>query len=357
VPVSAAVNETVNLAKVLAPRAAGFINAVLRSADRGRDSVSYPDPEKDAAAYLAARYSQPLWMAAGWLEQLGFTEAAALADAFSAAPPFTVRGNRLKTDRDGLIESLQREGVTALPCCFAPDGLLLTSPVSLSRLASFGDGLFTVQDEASQLAALLLSPSAGDAILDLCAAPGGKTTYLAELSGDSALITACDRNPRKLELISSTAARLGIKGISTLALDATRPLRPVLAGEFDRILVDAPCSGLGVIHRNPEGKWWKEPADPARLAVTQSAILHNAAELLRPGGVLLYSTCSTTVVENEQVIKKFLTGHPGFVIEPVSRVLPQAAALETAEGCFRSWPHRHGMDGFFAARLIKQGLE
>jgi 16S rRNA (cytosine967-C5)-methyltransferase len=352
VPVSAAVNETVNLAKIEVPRAAGFINAVLRSADRGRDTIAYPDPEKDAAAYLSARYSHPRWLVEDWLGQLGFTEATALAAAFSAAPPFTIRANRLKTDRNTLQERLQSEGVTALPCRYAPDGLLLTSAVSLPRLASFSEGHFTVQDEASQLAAFFLAPAAGDAILDLCAAPGGKATYLAELAGDRAAITACDRNSRKLEQISSAAARLGITTIATMALDATKPLPPLQTPLFDRILVDAPCSGLGVIHRNPEGKWWKEPADPARLSVTQSAILANAAKRLKPGGTLLYSTCSTSVAENEQVVDNFLNDHPGFMIEPVSRILPAAAELETAEGFFRSWPHRHGMDGFFAARLI-----
>ena len=354
VPVSAAVNETVNLAKILAPKAAGFINAVLRSADRGRDSITYPHPGSDAIGYLAARYSHPAWMVAEWLEQLGFAEAEALAAAFSAPPPFTVRVNRLKSDRDTLTAQLKCEGVTAIPCRFAPDALQLTSSISLSRLASFTDGLFTVQDEASQLATLLLAPAPGDDILDLCAAPGGKTTYLAELTEDRAAITACDLHPRKLELIRTTAARLGIKTVTTKALDATKSLAPLLPKCFDRILVDAPCSGLGVIHRNPEGKWWKEPSDPPRLAVIQTAILASAAERLKPGGVLLYSTCSTSTTEDEMVVTDFLSGHADFMIEPVSSVLPQAAAMETAQGFLRSWPHRHGMDGFFAARLRRK---
>lgn len=357
VPVSAAVNETVNLAKQAAPRAAGFINAVLRSADRGRDGIVYPDPEREPAAYLAARHSHPHWIIAGWLEQLGFEETAALAAAMSAPPPFTVRANRLKTDRDRLLEILLAEGVTATPCRYAPDGLVITSPVSLPGLASFNAGLFVVQDEASQLAALILGPAPGENLLDLCAAPGGKATYLAELSGDSATLLACDRNPRKLEQITEAAVRLGITSITTMPLDATRPLPPLPVTSFDRILVDAPCSGLGVIHRNPEGKWWKEATDPARLALTQLAILGNAATRLKPGGVLLYSTCSTSVAENEQVVDNFLNDHSAFVIEPVSTLLPQLAEMQTGRGFFRSWPHRHGMDGFFAARLRKKTEE
>lgn len=354
IPVSAAVNETVNLAKQYAAKAAGFVNAVLRSADRGRDRISYPDPDKEPAAFLAVCHSHPQWMAEGWLQQLGFAEAAELAVALSEPPPFTIRANRLKLTRDALQERLQAEGVTALPCRYAPDGLTITSSVSLPHLQSFAEGLFSVQDEASQLTVLLLAPLPGDAILDLCAAPGGKATYLAELADDRCTLVACDRNPRKLALIREATQRLAIRSITPTLLDATKPLERLQSGLFDRILVDAPCSGLGVIHRNPEGKWWKVPTDPDRLAITQRAILENAAARLKPGGILVYSTCSTSLAENEQVVDNFIHQHADFVIEPVSRSVPQAAALETAQGFLRSWPHRHGMDGFFAARLTRR---
>lgn len=354
IPVSAAVNETVNLAKQYSFRSAGFINAVLRSADRGRENIIYPDPAKEPAVWLAAKHSHPLWIVEGWLEQLGFTEATELAAAMSSPPPFTIRANRLKNDRDSLIKHLHVEGVTAVPCSHAPDGLTITSSISLSNLQTFSEGLFSVQDEASQLAALLLSPQPGDAMLDLCAAPGGKATYLAELTGDNCTLTACDRNPRKLALIREVVERLGIKNISVTLLDATKPLEKLEKGLFDRILVDAPCSGLGVIHRNPEGKWWKEPSDPMRLAITQRAILANAAVRLKPGGVMVYSTCSTSLEENELVVGNFIKQHRDFMIEPVSKVLPQMQGMQTEEGFFRSWLHRDGMDGFFAARLIKR---
>lgn len=357
IPVSAAVNETVNLAKQYAAKASGFINAVLRSADRGRDSISYPDAVKEPAAFLAARHSHPRWIVEGWLEQLGNDEATELAAALSAPPPFTIRVNRLKIGRDALQQRLQAEGVTAVPCQYAPDGLTVTSSVSLPHLRCFSEGLFTVQDEASQLTALLLAPQPGNAILDLCAAPGGKATYLAELTGDRCSLVACDRNPRKLALIREATERLGIQNISPTLLDATRPLERLQTRLFDRILVDAPCSGLGVIHRNPEGKWWKLPTDPARLAVTQLALLENAATRLKPQGILVYSTCSTSPVENEQVVDIFLKQHADFMVEPVSKVVPQTTAMETRQGFFRSWPHRHGMDGFFAARLIRKHQE
>jgi len=354
IPVSAAVNETVNLAKQYSSRSAGFINAVLRSADRGRENIIYPDPDKEPSAWLAAKHSHPLWITDGWLEQLGFAEASRLAAAMSAPPPFTIRANRLKIDRAALILRLQAEGVSAVPCTHAPDGLTVTSAIALASLKSFSEGLFTVQDEASQLAALLLSPQPGDSILDLCAAPGGKAGYLAEMTGDHCRLVACDRNPRKLALIREVVERLGINSMAVTLLDATKPLEKLEDLLFDRILVDAPCSGLGVIHRNPEGKWWKEPSDPMRLAVTQRAILANAALRLKPGGVMVYSTCSTSLEENEQVVDNFLKQQRDFMIEPVSTVVPQTLAMQTEQGFFRSWLHRDGMDGFFAARLIKK---
>lgn len=351
VPVSAAVNETVKLAKQYAARAAGFVNAVLRNADRGRDGIAYPDPEKEPTAHIAAMHSHPAWIVQRWIDQLGFAEAAEVAAAMAAPPPFTLRANRLRTDRAQLADLLQKEGLTTEPCRHAPDGLTVTSAVSLPSSGAFAAGFFSVQDEASQLAALLLSPEPGEALLDLCAAPGGKASYLAELTGDDCTLVAGDRNPRKLELIREQAERLGIGSISTSLLDGTKPLAALQPEMFDRILVDAPCSGLGVIQRNPEGKWWKEPTDPQRMAVTQLAILGNAAAVLKPGGILLYSTCSTALEENEGVVDNFLKQHPDFVIEPISTVLPQLQAMETEQGFFRSWPHRHAMDGFFAARL------
>lgn len=351
VPVSAAVNEAVNLANEIAPRAAGFINAVLRSADRGRADIRYPDREKEPASYLAARHSHPKWLVEQWLAQLGLEEAEQLAVAMSSPPPFTIRVNRLKTSRDELLDLLEREGLEVIPCRYAFDGITITSSVSLSALSSFRQGLFTVQNEASQLAVMIMDTQPGDHILDVCAAPGGKATYLAELTGSSGRVFACDRNTRKLQHITEAADRLGIENIVTVTLDGTKPLAPLAERRFDQLLVDAPCSGLGVIHHNPEGKWWKAPTDPERLAVTQSAILKNTATMLKPGGVLLYSTCSTTETENEQVVDRFLAGNPEFRIEPVSSRLEMLAEMETERGFFRSWPHRHGMDGFFAARL------
>jgi len=353
IPVSAAVNETVKLAKELVPRAAGFINAVLRSADRGRDGITYPDRAENPAAYLAVRYSHPAWLAAQWCEQLGGEEAESLAAAMAEPPPMTIRANTLRTSREALMAQLESEGIACSRTDWSPDGIRLNQSGAITRLPSFRDGLFTVQDESSQLAPLFLDARQGEKVLDACAAPGGKTTQIAQLMGDSGEIYACDVNQKKLRLIRETCERLGIGSVRTFAMDATAPSPAIGELSFQRILVDAPCSGLGVIRRNPEGKWWKSPADLAQLAVTQLAILENLSGYLAPQGTLLYATCSTSRQENEEVIDRFLSRHPEFVAEDLRPLFPQLAPLFTERGFFRSWPHRDGMDGFFAARLKK----
>jgi len=353
VPVSAAVNETVNLAKELAPRASGFINAVLRNADRGRDRISYPDRAVSPAEYLAARYSHPVWLAAQWCEQLGLDAAEELAAAMSEPPPFTVRTNTLRISREALMKRFADEGVNCSQTTWSPDGVRLNQSGQITRLPSFRDGLFTVQDESSQLAPLFLAPAKGERVLDACAAPGGKTTQIAQLMGDSGEIYACDVNNKKLRMIKETCDRLGINSVRTFTMDATSPSSAIKETTFHRILIDAPCSGLGVIRRNPEGKWNKSPDDLLQLARTQLSILENLCRYLEPDGTLLYATCSTSIQENEYVVDMFLREHPEFAVEDLRPLFPAFASLFTERGFFRSWPHRDGMDGFFAARLKK----
>ncbi|ACH40521.1 16S rRNA (5-methyl-C967)-methyltransferase [Citrifermentans bemidjiense Bem] len=354
VPVSAAVNETVNLAKELAPRASGFINAVLRNADRGRDTIAYPDRAERPAEYLAARYSHPAWLAQQWCDQLGLEAAEELAAAMSEPPPLTVRVNTLRITREELIQRLAGEGVSCSATSWSPDGIRLNQSGQITRLPSFRDGLFTVQDESSQLAPLFLAPGKGERVLDACAAPGGKTTQIAQLMQDSGEIYACDVNNKKLRLIKETCDRLGINSVRTFTMDATAPSNAIKETTFHRILVDAPCSGLGVIRRNPEGKWSKSGDDLLQLARTQVSILENLCRYLEPKGTILYATCSTSVQENEYVVDSFLAQHPEFVVEDLRPLFPQYAPLFTERGFFRSWPHRDGMDGFFSARLKRK---
>lgn len=354
VPVSAAVNETVHLVKRFIPRAAAFSNAVLRRAVRERDAVPWPDRKSDPAGFVAVRHASPHWLVEQWTGQVGPDEVESLASIMSSPPPLTLRTNTLKISREDLLALLTEKGVQAQATSFSPFGVQVLVPTPPTLLPGFSDGLFTVQDESSQLASLFLFPLPGEAILDLCAAPGGKATHLAQLMEDRGAILACDRDERKLRLVRESATRLGISIIETRKIDASMPLAELHGRRFDRILLDVPCTGLGVLRRNPEAKWRLRTADPARMAVLQGAILRNAVEFLADDGVLLYSTCSTSVEENEQVINDFVSERNDFMVENLQRLFPELSRLCTDRGFFRGWPHRHGMDGFFAARLRKK---
>ncbi len=354
IPVSAAVNETVNLAKIFAPRASGFVNAVLRRADRERNMIPWPDRSNESAAFLAAFYSHPKWLVEDWIRQLGVDEAEQLAKSMAEIPPLTFRTNTLRVTREELLKRLALEGVPAEKCRFSPDGIRVLSHVNPAALPGFADGFFTVQDESSQLVSIFLAPGPGNTVLDTCAAPGGKSTHIAQLMGNQGSVIACDLHEDKLHLITETAQRLGISIIRTRKLDAAKSVDALGGRSFDRVLVDAPCSGLGVLRRNPEGKWSRNRADVLRLACLQKAILANLADCLSDGGVMVYSTCSTSTEENEGVIDDFVTFRSDFMVEDLREVFPDYSPLFTDRGFFRAWPHRHGMDGFFAARLRKR---
>ncbi|HIJ82562.1 MAG TPA: 16S rRNA (cytosine(967)-C(5))-methyltransferase RsmB [Desulfuromonadales bacterium] len=352
IPESAAVNEAVNLAKIMTPRTSGLINAVLRNYLRRRDTITFPDSATNPASSIAARHSQPEWLVEQWIEQLGAEEADQAAESLSQQPPLTLRVNRLRTDRNQLLHEFELQGITAAACSYAPDGITVTSRQSVSALPGFEAGYFTVQDESSQLAAQLLGVEAGEKVWDACSAPGGKTCHLAGLMDDRGELLATDISRTKLTLVQETVRRLGLTCVSTAVADLHQ-LSSMKEGFFDRILLDAPCSGLGVIRRNPEAKWRLFSGDITRLAAVQKTLLKNAATRLEPGGTLLYSTCSTSEAENELVIEDFLVHHPNFALENLHELYPEWSSLFTAAGMFRVWPHRHSMDGFFAARLKK----
>jgi 16S rRNA (cytosine967-C5)-methyltransferase len=353
IPESAAVNESVNLAKQTLPRASGLINAVLRNYLRHRDSVVFPDPIAAPAASIAARHSHPTWLVKMWFSQIGEAETELLAEASSLQPPLTLRANTLLTTRSDLLEKFVANGITAAPCRFSPFGIHVEGRHHIPGLPGFREGLFAVQDEASQLAGILLDPQPGERVLDTCAAPGGKATHLAQLMDNQGELLAMDVSGSKLPLIQEAAQRLGITNMRTRMADLLQS-GALPADAFDRVLLDAPCSGLGVIRRNPEAKWRLTTEDITRLAATQRTMLKNAIRMLKPGGVLLYSTCSTTREENEAVVMDFLSLYPHCVLENLNGIFPEYRELFTDEGLFRAWPHRHGMDGFFAARIRKK---
>ncbi|MDD2580994.1 MAG: 16S rRNA (cytosine(967)-C(5))-methyltransferase RsmB [Desulfuromonadaceae bacterium] len=350
IPESAAVNESVNLAKLITPGTSGLINAVLRNYLRRRDSITFPDIATNPATAIAARHSQPEWLVEQWLGQLGAAEARQLAEASSQQPPLTLRVNTLRSSRDELLREFEQQGIEATPCRFSPDGITVAGRHMISVLPGFDAGLFAVQDEASQLAGLMLGAEPGERAWDACSAPGGKCCHIAQQMDDRGELIATDISRSKLTLVQDNVRRLGITSVSTAVADLHQP-DTFPDGFFDRILLDAPCSGLGVIRRNPEAKWRLFSGDITRLAAVQKTLLKNAAGRLKPGGTLLYSTCSTAEAENELVVEDFLSHHPEFVLENLNDLFPAWSELIAFYGMFRVWPHRHGMDGFFAARI------
>jgi len=354
IPPHAAVNATVDLAHQLGMgRVAGLVNGTLRSLERERNSIDWPTPDK-LRDYLQHVCSLPNWLAKELLRQFPNEESRALAEALAGPAPQAIRTNTLKTDRAALLAVLEESGHTARFCCYAPEGIIIEKR-GPSPLPGDRQGWYQVQDEASMLVAHLLDPQPGDKILDACAAPGGKTTHLAALTDNQASILALDKHLQRMELITRGGERLGCRGIQTRCWDLTSTPDFLTTERFDRILVDAPCSGLGVLRRNPESRWRRSPEAIRELAALQRTILDAVAPLLRSGGHLLYSVCTFTVAETDAVVQDFLAAHPDFSQEDFRRLLPEAwSALTTNSGRVRTFPHRHdGMDAFFAARFLK----
>jgi len=360
IPETAAVDEAVRCARALgAERATGLVNAVLRNLIRRKDELVLPSLEDDPEAHLTHALSLPPWIAHRWLELYSAEEAAAMAEASNAPAPVTIRVNPLKSDRDSLLEKLRERHPDARACRLAPLGIVLGSGSDPGHDPAFLRGEFTMQDEASQLVIEVLDPQPGDRILDTCAAPGTKTAAIAErlAAGDGGgEIIAIDRHERRLALVGRGARRLGVGGIATGQRDATKPLSD-LAGDrlFDRILVDAPCSGLGALRRNPDARWRVQPGDPIALAAIQKAILEQASLVLRPGGTLVYSTCTLLPEENEQVVLEVMRNHPELRLVPRAEYPSMLRELVDDEGFMRCLPHVHDTDGFFVAKLERTG--
>ncbi len=361
IPASAAVDQAVRCTRAAGnTRATGLVNAVLRRLSREWQTITPPRLEDDALAHLVHALSLPEWMARRLLDIYGPTVAAEFAKACNQPPQITVRANRTRSNRDALLETIRQRVPKASPGQFGPDAIHIGHIGDLGRDPAFREGLYSVQDEASQLVIELLDPEPGEFILDTCAAPGSKTTAIAERLAGSGSVLALDRNERRLKLVSQSVRRLELANIHTLKRDATLPLtdikipgRPDDAGlpRFDRILVDAPCSGLGALRRNPDARWRVREGDPARLAEIQHTILIRAAAVLRRGGTLVYSTCTVLPEENEDQVTHFLEQNPNFRQIPRCELPTSLATITDEAGTMRLTPHEHGTDGFYAARL------
>lgn len=345
IPPHAAVYETVALARRFGVDP-GFVNALLRAVQRNGDPVKYPDRQRHPVAFLVRRYSYPDWLVRRWVAAWGLDEAEALCVAYNTPAPFHLRTNLLKTTREELSRRLQDDNVSVTRGEYCRTALV-TKRLPIPSV-SFSEGLFTVQDESSQLVTELLDPQPGETIFDLCAAPGGKTTHIAERMGDRGRVVAMDISAKGLERVEENLRRLGLRCVTTRLHDAREPL-----DEFaDRVLVDAPCSGVGVLRRRAEARWGKDDDDVNRLAVRQFEILRNAARWVRPGGVLVYGVCTDTREETVELVKRFCEEEPHFRLESAKELLP--ALPEDAfdeEGALRVFPHRHRLDGFYAVRF------
>lgn len=354
VPDYAAVNEGVELAKRHGgARAGGLVNGVVRRILREKDKLPDPDPKDDAILYLSVRWSHPDWLVKKWLGYFGREETESLLKADNQESPLTLRANRLKGDREGLREKLRARGFNAAPTPWSPQGIQLKSAGAADQLPGFQEGFFQVQGEASQLIGYLVDPQPGERVLDACAAPGGKTTHLAELMGDNGELIVTDISVKGLEKLKQNVQRLGLTSVRPFAVDVSRGLTGALALPYDRILVDAPCSGLGTLRSHPEAKWQKDERDIRRLSKLQKKIVRRLSSYLKPGGILVYATCTLTREENEGVVEDFLDHEKGFVLDNARDTLPREAKHMISGKYFLALPHKHNTDGFFAARMRK----
>jgi 16S rRNA (cytosine967-C5)-methyltransferase len=357
VPAAAVVDEAVNLARLARkPSAAGFVNGVLRNLLRQRRRLPLPprpeDPGDRTAAieYLGVTCSHPSWLAARWFDRHGLDVAERWVQFNNDAAPLTLRANRLLADRAQLQAELAEADVETTPTAFAPDGLVVTSG---NPLAQRHDGRFVVQDEASQIIALAVDAQPGQRVLDLCAAPGGKTTALAAQVHTSGLVVACDVRDRRMRLLRDTIRVSRATNVELVHVD-TRAAVPFREQAFDRVFIDAPCSGLGTLRRDPDIKWRRQEADLAGLAERQQTLLARASVAARPGGRVIYATCSSEPEENDGVVDSFLETHREFALVDARRTLDaRLHALVDGRGFLRTSPPQ-GLEAFFAAVLERQ---
>ena len=355
-PASAAVNESAESAKRIRGKGgAGFVNAILRSLIRQKGEIPYPEMDEDPLLHIAVTESHPLWLVRRWLEEMGVEETLKICKGDNQIAPLTLRTNTLKMDREQLIMKLGEKGLNPCPTLFSEEGIILRDPPPVSELPFFKEGFYIIQDEAAQLVTRILDPRPGEQILDACAAPGGKTTHIAQRMENRGEIYALDLSRERVGLIEEGCQRLGVRIVRTLKGDASRPL-PIPEGvRFDCVLADVPCSGFGTLRRNPDLKWRKGEKDIERLGELQSSILKNLSGYVKEGGTLVYSTCTVFHEENEDVVEAFLKDRPEFRLDPVSDILPTRCRPFIEKGYFKTFPQSGEMDGFFVARLVKKG--
>jgi 16S rRNA (cytosine967-C5)-methyltransferase len=356
VPASAAVNTSVEMTKSLAaPWVVKFVNALMRK--MASMSLTLPEfpPETPLPASLAVTLSFPEWLITRWCQRFGENDTRSLCQTVNSIPPTTVRTNTLKWRREELKTALAEDVSELWDTPYAPEGISFTGAKKpIGQMPAFLSGGFQVQDEGAQLTTHLLSPKPGETILDACAGLGGKTGHMAQMMHNQGKIVAMDINGDKLHRLELEMQRLGITIVETLRTDLTNPRDETPPAHFDRILLDAPCSGLGVIRRNPDTKWSFSEKDLTPCRQRQHHLLTQLAPLVKPGGFLMYVVCSTEPEENESVVDDFLANHSHFEIDTPSSNPYMKTSFFTSRGFFRTRPHRDQMDGFFGARFRRK---
>ncbi len=349
--------------KILSHRKRGqwiknLVNAILHKVLEHKENLPEP-PDFNQVYYFSVKYSFPEWLVKRWLERFGPEETEALLKASNERPPLVIRVNILKVTRDNFLTYLQKSEVpSAKPCKYSPAGIILDGfRGKVTELKPYHFGWISVQDSASQLVTYLLDPKPGQKVLDACAGVGGKTTHIAELMENRGEIWAFDLYPWRLEKLKENFVRLGLKMPKVFEGDVVEKLQTMKSPVFDKILIDAPCTGTGVIRKHPDIKWARTEEDFLSVPQKQLRLLNGLADFLRPGGVMVYATCSLEPEENEEVISKFLKEHPEFKIDELKPFLEKRgliSAIELVENnALKTYPHKHGLDGFFAVRLIK----
>lgn len=351
VPNHAIVYEAVELAKREKLNSTKFINAILRKKIEQGNYIIWPNKGKQKITYLSKFYSFPQWMLELWHKRFGYDNTVSLCEYFNAPAPLWIRTNLLKINRDSLQENLERIGIFSEKSLHAEEGLLLKNPGDLRQISFFQEGFFTVQDESSMLVAHALNPQRNDVILDMCAAPGGKTTHIASLLGNSGQVIACDLHEHRVDLINENVTQLGLKNVSTEVRDMTN-VPAKWYEKFDRILLDAPCSGLGVLNRRADSRWHKRKSDIKELVDLQSKLLEQAIRCLKPGGLLIYSTCTLVEDENRKQVEAFLERHPETYLD--EGLKNRLNNFHVVNGMCEILPFENKMDGFFIASIYKK---
>jgi 16S rRNA (cytosine967-C5)-methyltransferase len=348
VPDYAAVNEVVEFVKKLqGQKPADLVNAVLRNIIRNKNSIRYPDPDEDTVGYLAAYYSHPSWMVKRYLARFGKEETEKLLVVNNEKPYLTLRINALKTKPEEFKTLLDNVGLKYNQGAYLPEFFKLQNLTNITAWEYFAKGYFNIQDESAGLACRLLDVHEGQRVLDMCAAPGGKTAYIAALMHSRGEVVAIDRFESRLKILQKNMTRLNVDCVRVVEVDALEYKNL----PFDRVLVDVPCSGSGTLSKKPDIKWKKDLFDIRNLNTLQSKLLAKAASLVKVEGVIVYSTCSIEPEENFEIVKKFLDENPNFRFESAKGKFPDEIIDEN--GCIQTLPHIHRTDGAFAARLVR----